>query len=55
MSEMGQSRRFGDVSVTSALPAEADIHRKGRHVSNVPRVDIREMKESANWQDGRPP
>jgi hypothetical protein len=35
-SASGQTRRFGDVNVTSALPAEADIHRKGRHVSNVP-------------------
>jgi hypothetical protein len=36
MSEMGQSRHFGDVRVTSALPLKADIHRKGRHVSKVP-------------------
>jgi hypothetical protein len=36
MSEMGQSRRFGDVRVTSALPLKADIHRRSRHVSNVP-------------------
>ena len=40
MSEMGQKRRFGDVSVTSALPLKADIHRKGRHVSNVPEADL---------------
>jgi hypothetical protein len=39
-SGLGQKRRFGDVCVTSALPLNADIHRKGRHVSNVPNVDI---------------
>src|SRR5258708_32210793 len=31
-----QKLRFDDVRVASALPPEADIHRKGRHVSNVP-------------------
>jgi hypothetical protein len=36
MSELGQKRQFGDVLVTSVLPLKADIHRKGRHVSNVP-------------------
>jgi hypothetical protein len=39
MSVVGQKRRFGDVSVTSALPPKADIHRKGWHVSNVPETD----------------
>jgi hypothetical protein len=33
---LGQKLRFGDVRVASALPPKADIHRKGRHVSNVP-------------------
>src|SRR5882724_204314 len=33
---LGQSRRFGDVRVASALPLKADIHRKVRHVSKVP-------------------
>jgi len=37
----GQKRRFGDVRATSALPPKTDIHREGRHVSNVPRADIR--------------
>jgi len=40
MSVPGQKRRFGDVRVTSALPLKADIHRKGRHVSNVPGTDM---------------
>src|SRR5260370_26516209 len=39
MSDMGQSRRFGDVRVTSAAPLKADIHRRSRHVSNVPFPD----------------
>jgi hypothetical protein len=38
MSQTGQKRRFGDVAVSCALPLKADIHRKGRHVSNVPRA-----------------
>jgi hypothetical protein len=37
-SESGQSRRFGDVRVTSALPPRTDIHCKGRHVRNVPKA-----------------
>ena len=32
-SEMGQSRKFCDVRVTSALPLKADIHRKAWHVA----------------------
>jgi hypothetical protein len=36
----GQKRRFVDVGLTSALPLKADIHRRGRHVSNVPNGDI---------------
>ncbi len=31
MSELGQSRRFNDVPVTSALPLIADLHGKDRH------------------------
>jgi hypothetical protein len=38
---MGQTRRFGDVRVASALPLKADIQREGRHVSEVPIGDIR--------------
>jgi hypothetical protein len=30
-----QSRHFGDVRATSALPPKTDIWRKGRHVSKV--------------------
>jgi hypothetical protein len=37
---LGQSRRFGDVRVTSALPLKADIHRKVRHVSKVPIPEV---------------
>jgi hypothetical protein len=40
MSFVGQSRHFGDVRVTSALPPKTDIHSKGRHVSKVPICDI---------------
>src|SRR5258708_37747113 len=40
MTALGQKRRFGDVRVTSPLPLKADIHRKVRHVSNVPEADI---------------
>jgi len=35
MSELGQSRQFGDVRATSALPPKTDICRKRRHVSNA--------------------
>jgi hypothetical protein len=40
MSASGQKRRFGDVRATSALPPKADIQRKGRHVSNVPKPEV---------------
>lgn len=33
---IGQSRKFCDVRVTSALPLKADIHRKAWHVTKVP-------------------
>jgi hypothetical protein len=36
----GQSRHFGDVRVTSALPLKTDIYRKGRHVSKVPNSEV---------------
>src|ERR1035437_418719 len=36
---MVQSRRFGDVQATSALPPKADIHRAVRHVRLVSRRD----------------
>jgi hypothetical protein len=42
MSASGQKRQFGDFSITSALPLKADIHRKGRHVSNVPEAVMSE-------------
>jgi len=37
MSHTGQTRRFGDVSATSALPPKTDIRREARHVSKVPK------------------
>jgi hypothetical protein len=37
---MGQSRRFDDVPVTSALPLIVDLRRKDRHVRNVPNGEI---------------
>src|ERR1019366_7669603 len=36
----GQSRHFGDVRVTSALPAKTDIHSEGWHVSKVPSAEV---------------
>jgi hypothetical protein len=36
MSQLGHSRQFGDVPVTSASPPKADIHREVRHVRLVP-------------------
>ena len=41
MSHVGHSRRFRDIRVTSVLPPKADIHRKDRHVSNVPKAEER--------------
>src|SRR5712664_2677714 len=35
-SEMGYSRRFGDVRVTSAFPLIADVRQRGRQVRKVP-------------------
>ena len=45
MSELGQSRQSRDVRVTSVLPPKADIHRKVRHVSNVPKADSLEPRD----------
>jgi hypothetical protein len=36
MSELGHSRHFDGLSMTSGLPLEADIVTAGRHVSKVP-------------------
>jgi hypothetical protein len=55
MSLLGQSRHFDRLPDTSGLPQSTDIDRPAQLVRSVPRVDIREMKEFANWQDGRPP
>jgi hypothetical protein len=35
-----QKVRFGDVRDISALPLKADIRRKCRHISNVPKPEI---------------
>jgi hypothetical protein len=40
MSHKGQKLRFGDVRVTSALPLKADLHRKDRNVSKVPKAGL---------------
>jgi hypothetical protein len=52
---LGQKRKWPGLRGTSVSPSGADIISLPRHVNLVPRVDIREMKEFANWQDGRPP
>ena len=36
MSQMGHSRRFDGVLITSGLPRLTDIFRTGRHVSTCP-------------------
>jgi hypothetical protein len=46
MSVKGQSRHFGDVRVTSALPPKTDIHSKGRHVSKVPKAEVAAYNKS---------
>jgi len=51
-SGMGQKRRFGDVRVPSALPLKADILRKRRHVSKVPKAAV--AYRLMNWKE-RPP
>ena len=40
MSVAGQSRRFGDVRVTSALPLIADVRRENREVRKVPNLEV---------------
>src|SRR6266849_4028969 len=40
MTAPGQSRRFNDVRVTSALPLIADLRRKDRHVRKVPLTEV---------------
>jgi hypothetical protein len=40
MSLLGQSRRFGDVCIASALPLKGDIHRKFRYVPAVPEASM---------------
>ena len=39
MPASGQSRRFGLLSITSALPRTPDVSRFGRHFAFVPCVD----------------
>src|SRR5258708_37291551 len=51
---LGQSRYFGDVRVTSALPLKADIHPKGQRVSNVPNAEIGLVHTSGSVQRGAP-
>jgi hypothetical protein len=40
MSEKGQSRQFGRIPTTSALPPRTDIVTACRHVSKAPERDI---------------
>ena len=40
MSHLGQSRQFGRVPTTSALPLRTDIVTAPRHVSKVPRTEV---------------
>ena len=40
MSPLGHSRRSDRATFTSGLPRLADIHRVGRHVSNVPGAEV---------------
>jgi hypothetical protein len=40
MSGQGQKAGFGDVRDISALPLKADIRRKCRHISKVPKPEI---------------
>jgi hypothetical protein len=49
MSQMGQSRRLGDVRATSVLHLSADLHREFRQVSRV--LPLPDM--SLNWWYGR--
>src|ERR1035437_8343269 len=52
ISFVGQSRHFGDVRVTSALPPKTYSHSKGRHVSKVPGSDLMAGSEQipSNWK-----
>jgi hypothetical protein len=43
MSEMGQSRHFGRAPITSGLPQQADVFGVRRHVSKVPKTDLRTL------------
>src|SRR5712671_4270189 len=62
ISEMGHSRRFGDVRVTSVFPLIADVPQRGRQVRKVPatdsysaanRVVIRSLRRRAQAPAGR--
>ncbi len=48
---MGQSRQFGDVRVTSALPLIADLRQKKRYVRNVPVSDFARLFEAGALPD----
>src|SRR6266702_2685416 len=43
MSQLGQSRQFSPVPVTSGLPRTTDIVRPARHVAKVPKTDYRTL------------
>jgi hypothetical protein len=47
MSQLGQSRHFDRAPLASALPPTPDILSARRHVSKVPKGDIRQLNELA--------
>src|SRR6267378_2205675 len=57
MSEEGQSRRFGGVPTTSALPLRTDIVTARWHVSKVPMHKVAALQPAAREQEpkGRHP
>ena len=47
MSQLGQSRHFDGLPMTSGLPPETDIVTAGRHVSNVPKAEVAALVRSS--------
>src|ERR1700730_14291261 len=57
MSGWGQSRRFGDVRITSAFPLIADVRQKGWQVRKVPKTEVEdsirskaELQRRSSWR-----
>jgi hypothetical protein len=53
MSQMGHSRRFDSLPVTSGLASEADIIRQGRLVRFVPNADVSRCSKRCSHLIGR--